>query len=75
MVIPSFLIIGLSTTTTNLYLGLIFYSYSSATVVPTLSTFVSTIGPDHQKGVILGVFRSIGSFARAFGPITASICE
>lgn len=75
LLIPSFIFVGFSSTPRSLYLSLVPYAFSSATVVPTLSTIFSTYGPDNQKGVILGIFRSIGALARALGPITASLCK
>lgn len=41
-------------------------------VVTCMMTLVTRIGPDHQKGAITGVFRSLGALARACGPIVAS---
>lgn len=58
-----------------MYIGLIPYSISSAIVVPTLTSLVSNMGNVGEKGTILGIFRSIGALARAFGPITASAGE
>lgn len=75
MAVPAFALVGLSSTMPVMSLGLVLYAYSSATVVPTLSTIVSTCGPVEQKGTILGIFRSIGALARALGPLTASICK
>lgn len=73
--VPSFLLVGFSSTVTVMSAGLVLYAYASATVVPTLSTLVSTFGPPDQKGTILGIFRSIGALARAIGPLTASFCK
>lgn len=41
-------------------------------VVTCMMTLVTRIGPEHQKGVITGTFRSLGALARACGPIFAS---
>ena len=42
-------------------------------VMPMLSTIVSqAVGPQ-QQGEVLGNFRSLGSLARAFGPMLAAI--
>ncbi|CAG2103125.1 unnamed protein product, partial [Medioppia subpectinata] len=43
------------------------------TVVPCLTTTISSYGPPDQKGVILGIFRSLGALARALGPVSASL--
>ena len=45
---------------------------ASATVVPCLTTMISIYGGADQKGTIMGVFRSLGALARAFGPVFAS---
>ena len=42
-------------------------------VVPCMMTMVSKLGGDHQKGSVMGIFRSLGALARAAGPILASI--
>lgn len=50
------------------------YSFSaSATVVPSLTTIASKFGSHSQKGVVLGIFRSLGSLARAFGPMVFAL--
>ena len=46
---------------------------ASATVVPCLTTLISGFGGADQKGVVMGVFRSLGALARAFGPVLSSI--
>lgn len=38
-----------------------------------MTTIASKLGPEDQKGTILGIFRSLGALARAVGPIIASI--
>lgn len=67
--------IGFANTVPMMYMGLIPYSISSAIVVPTLTTLVSKNGNIDEKGTVLGVFRSIGALARAFGPLAASAGE
>lgn len=42
-------------------------------VVSCMTTIASKLGPEDQKGTILGIFRSLGALARAVGPIIASI--
>lgn len=44
-------------------------------VVTCMMTLVTRIGPENQKGVITGTFRSLGALARACGPIIASSGE
>jgi len=48
---------------------------ATAMVVTCVMTLVTRIGPEHQKGVITGIFRSLGALARACGPIIASSGE
>lgn len=73
VIVLAFLTIGLSQTIPQLYTGLTFYSFSSAAVVPCLTTLASSTGPSDQKGTVLGTFRSLGSLARALGPIVSSL--
>lgn len=72
VIIPSFIIIGLSKSLFSLYIGLGLYALSTAFVVPCMTTSISKYGGDHQKGAIMGVFRSLGSLGRAIGPIFGS---
>ena len=46
---------------------------ATAMVVTCMNTLVSRIGNETQKGVITGIFRSLGMLARACGPVVASI--
>ncbi|CAB4063634.1 Major facilitator superfamily domain-containing protein 10 [Lepeophtheirus salmonis] len=73
LIVPSFAIVGLSRSIPVLYIGLGLYSVSTALVVPCLATLVSQHGDANQKGVVLGVYRSLGALGRAVGPIFASI--
>lgn len=72
LIVPSFVIVGLSSTISQLYLGLGLYAVSTAFVVPCLTTLVSQYGENHQKGIVTGVFRSLGALGRAAGPIFGS---
>lgn len=38
-----------------------------------MTTLISEYGNHDQKGIVLGIFRSIGALARALGPIFVSI--
>lgn len=45
----------------------------AAATVPTFLTAVaSSFGTVQQKGTVMGIFRSLGALARAFGPVIAS---
>ncbi|XP_048099108.1 major facilitator superfamily domain-containing protein 10 isoform X3 [Alosa alosa] len=70
--IPAFLIIGIAWNMLLLYTGLMFYSFAAAVAVPCLSTQVSEHGSSRQKGMVMGILRSLGALARACGPIVAS---
>ncbi|KAJ6668497.1 hypothetical protein lerEdw1_011979 [Lerista edwardsae] len=70
--VPAFLLIGWSTNMIILSAGLLFYSFAAAVVVPCLSAVVSGYGSASQKGAMMGILRSLGALARAFGPITSA---
>ncbi|XP_035724343.1 major facilitator superfamily domain-containing protein 10-like isoform X2 [Vespa mandarinia] len=72
LIIPAFVFIGLAKNTMMLYLGIFLFAVSTAMVVTCMMTLVTKIGPEHQKGTITGIFRSLGALARASGPIVAS---
>jgi len=72
VVVPSFAIVGSSWNMYSLYSGLFLYAVSTAFVVPCITTLVSTYGEPHQKGIIIGIFRSLGALGRALGPIFGS---
>ena len=75
LMIPAFLMIGSSDagSSVRFYFGLTLYSISSGIIVPCLTTLASKTGSEkEQKGITLGIFRSIGALARASGPIAAS---
>ncbi|XP_042326096.1 major facilitator superfamily domain-containing protein 10 [Sceloporus undulatus] len=72
LLVPAFLLIGWSTNVIILSTGLFFYSFASAIVVPCLSTVVSSYGLASQKGTVMGILRSLGSLARAVGPVMSA---
>jgi MFS family permease len=71
--IPAFLVIACAYQQLVLYVGLVFFSFASATVPPCLTAVVSAYGTVQQKGVVMGIFRSLGALARASGPVVASL--
>jgi len=73
LIVPSFAIVGSAYSLPTLYLGLSLYAISTAFVVPMLSSLVSQYGGDHQKGAVMGVFRSLGALGRALGPAFGSL--
>lgn len=42
-------------------------------VVPCITTLASEYGSEQQKGIVMGIFRSLGALARALGPVIASV--
>jgi MFS family permease len=73
LIVPSFAIVGSAYSLPTLYLGLSLYAISTAFVVPMLSSLGSQYGGDHQKGAVMGVFRSLGALGRALGPAFGSL--
>nr|CDJ96342.1 Major facilitator superfamily MFS-1 domain containing protein [Haemonchus contortus] len=71
-VVPAFLIIAQATNQFVFYLGLFLYAIASATVVSSLTSLVTVVNPSIDKGVLAGVFRSLGALARALGPAVAA---
>ncbi len=51
---------------------LLFVFAASSTVVPCITTVMSSYGSSEQKGTVMGIFRSLGALARAFGPLFSS---
>ena len=72
LIVPSFVIVGNSGTVAQLYTGLGLYAVSTAFVVPCLTSLVSQYDEHHQKGIVTGVFRSLGALGRAAGPVFGS---
>lgn len=73
LIVPSFLCVGIATSIYLLYIGLLLFAVSTAMVVSCMMTIASKYGAHDQKGTVMGIFRSLGALARAFGPIVASI--
>ncbi|XP_011497319.1 PREDICTED: major facilitator superfamily domain-containing protein 10 [Ceratosolen solmsi marchali] len=73
LIIPSFICIGIAKDVMTLYFGIFLFAVSTAMVVTCIMTLVTRVGPENQKGIITGIFRSLGALARGCGPIVASI--
>ena len=71
--IPGYVLVGAAHQVWVLYLGLLFLAVGSALVMPCLSSLVSRYAPASRQGLALGVFRSMGSLARAVGPILGGL--
>jgi len=72
LIVPSFAVVGFAQSKTVLYLGITLYALSTSVVVPCLSTVVSNYGQPSQKGIVMGVYRSLGALGRGLGPVAAS---
>jgi MFS family permease len=72
MIVPGLAIVGQSSSEALMYVGLGLLSFGSALTTPSLTALVSLYTPGGRQGEVLGVFRSLGSLARAIGPIIAS---
>ncbi|XP_065314285.1 major facilitator superfamily domain-containing protein 10-like [Gordionus sp. m RMFG-2023] len=69
LIIPANVIIALSHNRLTFYTGLLIYSLSTSMAVPTLTSLVSYYGKQNQKGVVMGIHRSLGALARTIGPL------
>jgi MFS family permease len=63
--------VGLSFSQAGLYAGLAAIGFGSGLVNPSVSALVSLYSGVTRQGRMLGIFRSLGSLARGFGPIGA----
>jgi MFS family permease len=72
LILPGLVAVGLATTEALLFLGLGVMSVGSALANPAMTGLVSLYTPATRQGEVLGVFRSLGSLARATGPILAA---
>ncbi|CAL8122238.1 unnamed protein product [Orchesella dallaii] len=71
--IPAFLILSLAQDVGMFAIGLFCYSVGSAVCGPSLTSMVGGKVPRlNERGVAIGIFRSLGALARAFGPLVAS---
>src|SRR5690606_30917546 len=55
ILIPAYIIISLSFTQWSFYVGLLLFAVASGIVVPCLTTLVSQLSPESEKGVTMGV--------------------
>jgi MFS family permease len=66
-------LIGLASTPALLYLGLALVAIGSGLVNPSTSGLISLYAAAEEQGRALGVFRSLGSLARAITPLIAGV--
>uniref|UniRef100_A0A8C5LNV7 Major facilitator superfamily domain-containing protein 10 n=1 Tax=Leptobrachium leishanense TaxID=445787 RepID=A0A8C5LNV7_9ANUR len=72
LLIPAFMLIGWANNMVVLAIGLLIYSLAAAIVVPCISSLVSAYGSASQKGIVMGILRSLGALARAVGPVLSA---
>ncbi|PAA94183.1 hypothetical protein BOX15_Mlig012399g1 [Macrostomum lignano] len=70
---PAGLLLGNATGQSVFYIGVLLFSMCSACPVPALTAMLSQLAPPESQGQALGVLRSLGSLARAVGPLFASL--
>lgn len=71
--IPGLIVVGGASQAWMAFAGLGLMAVGSAQVIPCLTALASTYTPPDDQGRILGVFRSLGSLARALGPLLACV--
>ncbi len=67
------LLIGIATQPWLLYVGLALLAVGSGLVNPATTGLISLYSGPEEQGRVLGIFRSLGSLARAITPIAAGI--
>lgn len=73
VIVPSFVMMGFANQVSQIYYSLILYAFSSAVVVPCITTIVSSNSPSDARGATMGTLRSLGALARALGPFISSL--
>jgi hypothetical protein len=73
LLIPGFAGIGAAHSAMLLYGGLFLMAVGSALAMPSLSSLASRYAPSDRQGLALGTNRSLGSLARALGPLASSL--
>ena len=68
-----FALVGITPNVTTLYLGLAVLALGAGLVNPATSGLISLYAGATEQGRILGIFRSLGSLARAITPIAAGV--
>ncbi|MEM8680910.1 MAG: MFS transporter [Planctomycetota bacterium] len=72
MVIPGLFVVGLCRSELVMYVGLFLLAAGSSLVTPSVTALVSLYTPADRQGETLGIFRSLGSLARAIAPLIAA---
>jgi MFS family permease len=69
LTVPGFVLVGVAQNVTTLYVGNAFLAVGAALVMPCVAALVSRYTPVERQGISQGILRSMGSLARAAGPI------
>ncbi|NBB77942.1 MAG: MFS transporter, partial [Verrucomicrobia bacterium] len=70
--VAAFIVLAMATQLGLFFGALGLMAFSIGLASPTLSALVSLYSNDADQGANLGVFRSVGSLARAIGPLLAA---
>ena len=73
LLVPGFFLIGAAHSGATLYSGVVLMAIGSALSMPSLSSLASRYAPSDRQGLALGTNRSLGSLARAVGPLASSL--
>lgn len=68
-----FIVVGLAATPWQLYVGVGVLVFGSSLVNPSTTGLISLYAGAAEQGRVLGIFRSLGSLARAMTPIAAGL--
>jgi MFS family permease len=71
--LAGFVIVALAGSVGPLFAGLAVIGLGTGLINPSVSSLVSLYSKPEEQGLMLGVFRSLGSLARGFGPIAACL--
>jgi len=66
-----FVVIGLAAEPWQLYVGLALLALGAGLVNPSTTGLISLYSTPSEQGLVLGIFRSLGSLARAITPVLA----
>ena len=68
-----FMLVGVAPNVTTLYVGLGVLAMGAGLVNPATSGLISLYAGANEQGRVLGIFRSLGSLARAITPVLAGV--
>ena len=68
-----FILVGIAPNVPTLYVGLGIIALGAGLVNPATSGLISLYAEANEQGKVLGIFRSLGSLARAITPVAAGV--